>query len=94
MKQLIKLLTAIIFTSVIATSCSLSTNDLAAEVEKDMKENEHFKTNSVKIKSLILTKKSGNEYNGVLETQEPGGTFTYVVEVIYDGNNMTWRIIQ
>jgi hypothetical protein len=72
----------------------LSTNDLAKEVEKSMKESEQFKTKSIAIKSLILTKKLGNEYSGVLETSEPNGAFTYSVEVIYDGNNMTWKIIQ
>jgi hypothetical protein len=41
-----------------------------------------------------LTKKSGNEYNGIFETTEPNGAFTYSVEVIYDGNNMTWKIIE
>jgi archaellum component FlaG (FlaF/FlaG flagellin family) len=94
MKKLIIFLTAIIFTSIIITSCSLSTNDLAKEVEKSMKESEQFKTNSIAIKSLILTKKQGNEYSGILETSEPNGAFTYSVEVIYDGNNMTWKIIQ
>ena len=83
-----------IFASIIITSCSLSTNDLAKEVEKSMKESEQFKTNSITIQSLILTKKSGNEYNGILETTEPNGEFTYSVEVIYDGNNMTWKIIE
>jgi len=94
MKKLIIFLTVIIFTSIIITSCSLSTNDLAKEVEKSMKESEQFKTKSIAIKSLILTKKLGNEYSGVLETSEPNGAFTYSVEVIYDGNNMTWKIIQ
>jgi hypothetical protein len=61
---------------------------------KNMKESEQFKNNSIKIKSLILTKKSGNEYNGVLETSEPNGEFKYTVEVIYDGNNMTWKIVE
>ncbi len=78
--------------SFITTSCSLSTNDLAKEVEKSMKESDQFKTNSITIKSLILTKKPINEYNGVLETTEPNGPFTYTVEVVYDGDNMTWKI--
>jgi hypothetical protein len=94
MKKIIKFFVAIIFASIFFTSCGLSTNDLAKEVEKSMKESEQFKTNSITIKSLILTKKSGNEYNGVLETSEPNGAFTYAVEVIYDGNNMTWKIVQ
>lgn len=91
MKKLTRILTALIFTAVLFTSCSLSTNELAEEVKMSM--NEQFKTQSISIKSLILTKKSGNEYNGVLETSEPNGEFTYSVEVIYDGENMTWKIV-
>ena len=94
MKKIIRFFVAIIFTSVVFTSCGLSTNDLAKEVEKSMKESEQFKTNSIKINSLILTKKSGNEYTGVLKTSEPNGEFTYSVEVVYDGNNMTWKIVE
>ena len=83
-----------LFTSMLFTSCGLSTDELAKEVEKSMSENEQFISNSIKIKSLILTKKSGNEYNGILNTSEPNGEFTYTVEVIYDGNNMTWEILE
>ena len=75
------------------TSCGISTDELSDEVVKSMKATEQFQSNSINIKSLILTKKSGNEYTGILETSEPNGTFTYSVEVIYDGNNMTWKII-
>tara|TARA_B110000483_G_scaffold238873_1_gene316299 strand:- start:802 stop:1080 length:279 start_codon:yes stop_codon:yes gene_type:complete len=91
MKKLTRILTVLIFTAVLFTSCSLSTNELAEEVKMSM--NEQFKTQSISIKSLILTKKSGNEYNGILETSEPNGEFTYSVEVIYDGENMTWKIV-
>jgi hypothetical protein len=94
MKKITTIFTSILFASFLFTSCSLSTNELAKEVEKSMKESEQFKTNSITIKSLILTKKSGNEYNGVLQTSEPNGQFTYTVEVIYDGDNMTWKIIE
>ena len=81
MKKIIGFFVAILFTSIVLTSCSLSTNDLAKEVEKNMKESEQFKANSISVKSLILTKKSGNEYNGVLETSEPNGAYKYAVEV-------------
>jgi hypothetical protein len=94
MKKIIRFFTVLIFASIIFTSCSLSTNDLAKEVEKNMLESEQFKTNSIKIKSLILTKKSGNEYDGILETLEPNGNYTYSVEVIYDGENFTWKIVE
>lgn len=84
----------IIFASIILAlslaACSLSTEDLATEVQKSMEEK--FKGEGIVIKSLILTKKGGNIYSGILETKEPNGEFTYTVEVIYDGNNMQWEI--
>jgi hypothetical protein len=94
MSKKIRLFVSIILVSIFFVSCGLSTDDLAKEVEKSMKETEQFKSGSIKIKNLILTKKSGNEYNGVLDTSEPNGEFTYNVEVIYDGENMTWKIIE
>jgi hypothetical protein len=94
MKKIFAFFTVFLFTSIILFSCGLSTDQLAKEVEKSMKENDQFRSNSINIKSLILSKKSGNEYNGVLKTSEPNGEFTYSVEVIYDGKNFTWRIIE
>jgi hypothetical protein len=94
MKKLMTLFCSMFIVAVLITSCGLSTDELAKEVKKSMIESEQFKNNSIKINSLILTKKSGNEYNGVLETSEPNGNFTYTVEVIYDGNNMTWKIVE
>jgi hypothetical protein len=38
--------------------------------------------------------KEGNEYSGILETIEDGESFKYTVQVIYDGDNMTWEIIE
>jgi hypothetical protein len=58
-----------------------------------MASSEQFKTNNIKINSLILTKKSGNDYNGVLTTSEPNGKFSYTVDVTYDGDNFTWKIV-
>ncbi len=72
------------------TGCSTSTEQLTRDVRASMEEK--FKPKGILIKSLILTKKAGNEYVGVLETQEPNGTFTYKVEVISDGKNMTWQV--
>lgn len=94
MKGKFKFFVAIIFASFILASCRLSTDQLAKEVEKSMNETEQFQKNSIKIKSLILTRKSGNDYTGVLQTSEPNGEFTYTVEVVYDGNNFTWKTIE
>lgn len=71
--------------------CALSTEDLTAEVQKSMQEK--FKSSGVTIKSLVLSKKGGNVYSGVLTTNEPDEV-VYSVEVVYDGENMTWKIVE
>lgn len=70
----------------------MSTEDLAEEVKANMEQN--FKGENIQIESLILTKKGGNEYKGILTTKEPGGNFSYTVEVIYDGDYITWEVIR
>ena len=73
-----------------ATGCSISTEDLTRNVRKNMEEK--YTPKGIQIRSLLLTKKGGNEYTGVLETQEPNGQFTYNVEVVCDGKNFTWQV--
>ena len=63
------------------------------EVKKSMNESEHFKSNSIEVKSLVITKKSNSEYSGSLETIEPNGSFTYNVEIVRYGRNFNWKII-
>jgi hypothetical protein len=89
MKHLKTILVSILLALSLA-ACSLSTEDLVTEVKKSMEEK--FKGKGITIKSLMLTKKGGNIYSGLLETKEPNGEFTYTVEVIYDGNNMQWEV--
>ena len=77
-----------------STSCSLSTNELAKEVEISMQETwENEDVSGIKIESFLLTHKGGNEYSGILETNEEGEKFKHTVQVIYDGENMQWEII-
>jgi hypothetical protein len=97
MKKIIKNLSKGVFILMLffATSCSLSTNELAEEVKISM--NETWKNEGVtgiKIESFHLTHKGGNEYTGLLETNEDGGKFKYTVQVIYDGENMQWEIVE
>ena len=78
-----------------STSCSLSTNDLAKEVQISIQETwKNEGVEGVKIESFLLTHKGGNEYSGILETNEEGEKFKYTVQVIYDGENMQWEIIE
>lgn len=73
------------------TACSLSTEDLAEEVQSSIEE--QIGGQGIQIKSFMLTHRGGNEYRGILETREPYGEFTYSVEVIYDGKTFSWEII-
>ena len=78
-----------------ATSCSLSTNELAEEVKISMQETwQKEGVSGIKIESFLLTHKGGNEYSGILETNEEGEKFNYTVNVIYDGENMKWEIVE
>lgn len=89
MKRL-RTLSAAILIAIASTACSISTEELTKQVRASMETK--FTPQGITIKSLVLTKKAGNEYAGVLETQEPNGAFTYTVEVISDGKNMTWQV--
>jgi len=78
-----------------ATSCSLSTNELAEEVKINMQEAWKKEGESgIKIESFLLTYKGGNEYSGILETNEEGEKSKYSVNVVYDGKNFTWKIVE
>lgn len=78
----------------VISSCSLSTDELAEEVKMSMEETwEKEGITGMKIESFMLTHKGGNEYSGILETIEDGESFKYTVQVIYDGDNMTWEIV-
>jgi hypothetical protein len=79
----------------VISSCSLSTDELAEEVKMSMEETwEKEGITGMKIESFMLTHKGGNEYSGILETIEDGESFKYTVQVIYDGDNMNWEIIE
>jgi len=89
----------IIFLAVFTlTACNsrLSTEELTRETVQAMEEHEGFLMANIRIDSLILTRDSAesNMYTGILQTIEPNGSFTYSVRVTYDGENMTWQIIE
>ena len=73
-------------------SCRASTDQLAEEVKAHMIE--HFRGEGITIKSLILVHEGGNKYDGVLETSEEGGDFSYDVDVVFDGTNFSWEIVE
>ena len=97
MKVVVKFLSKSVFILMLlfVTSCSLSTNELAEEVKTSMQETwKKEGVTGIKIESFLLTHKGGNEYSGILETNEEGEKFKYTVEVIYDCENMQWEIIE
>jgi len=74
------------------SACSPSTEDIAREVRANIEE--YFSEDSgVEVREFNLVHKGGNEYRGILKTKEPAGEFTYSVEVIYDGNMFSWKVI-
>lgn len=85
----------IIFISLfLFTSCKLSTNELAQEVRYSIEETwEKENITGIAITAFTLTHKKENEYAGLLETIEDGERYIYSVEVIYDGENMQWAIL-
>lgn len=87
----IKPFTATLLLTVFLTACSPSTDELTEQVKHSMEEK--FKSSGISIGNLILTKKGGAEYTGILQTKEPNGSFTYNVEVVYDGKSFTWKVI-
>ncbi len=84
----------LIFAAVLFTACSLSTEQLADEVKKDMSNSAEFKEREITVKEFTLVHKAGNEYNGLLKTKEPNGEFTYTVDVVYDGESFTWKVLE
>ena len=85
----------VVFMLLFVMSCSLSTNELAEEVKKSMQETwKKEGVSGIKIESFLLTHKGGNEYSGILETNEKGEKFKYSVNVVYDGENMKWEIVE
>lgn len=78
--------------AVFLTACTPSTDELAAEVRSDIES--RLDGQGITITSFLLSHRGGNEYAGILETQEPLGQFTYAVDVVYDGRSFTWEIRQ
>jgi hypothetical protein len=93
LKKIKNYLGIFVISTLILIACKQSTNNLTEEVKKSMLESRLFKENSITIKSLILSRKTENEYDGVLETIEPNGEFIYKVAVVYDGRSFTWEVL-
>jgi IS5 family transposase len=75
---------------VLLSACSISTDDLAKEVQASIQQK--FSGKGIQVKKLTLVHKGGNNYTGILVTNEYG-VFEgrYSVDVVYDGNNYSWQ---
>lgn len=83
---------AVFLLAVTLQACSVSTEDLEKEVRASIEE--RLAGEEVTIKDFTLLKKEGNQYQGMLETKEEYGEFTYTVDVLYDGETFTWEIVR
>lgn len=85
----------ILFIAFLFSACSMSTDQLATEVQQNIKESweEANIFDEFKIKDLLLANKSGNEYSGILEFDAEGESFKVDIEVIYDGDTFKWNIV-
>lgn len=85
-----KTIKTLLFVAIIAmtlSSCGNSTEEVTKKTKTLLEEK--FKGKGITIKSLILAKKSGNEYTGVLETTETYGAYKYSIDVVDDGESIT-----
>ena len=88
-----KYLIGIILVSLFLTACGdLSTDELSVKVQDQMQEKFDASGIYIKVNKLTLVEKSNNEYSGILETTEDNGIHSYQVDVLYDGENLTWNI--
>ena len=72
-----------------------STEELQTQVKQSMEE-EYAKdpqTKHIKVKSLLLTHKGGNEYTGVAQLEGGGEKANLTVNVTYDGNSFMWKAV-
>lgn len=75
----------------VLAACTVSTEDLAAEVQYHIEE--ELQNSGIIVKSFTLTHVGGNVYKGILVTKEPFGEFKYRVDVAYDGEMFIWEIV-
>lgn len=87
MKTIKQLLLSVILITFMA-SCGQSTDEIRDKVKADMEQK--FKGKGIIIKSFKVTKKTGNEYKGVMETSELYGNYSYEVDIVCDGDKIAW----
>jgi len=75
------------------TSCKLSNDQLAREIEQNMLETWRKEGLDWRIaKKLLLTHKSNNQYSGIMTLAVDGEATQVIVDVVYDGDSFQWQI--
>jgi hypothetical protein len=72
-------------------SCSLSTAELAEEVQNGIIA-QNFDSSCKVTKDLVLVHKEGNNYAGLMTVSCNGETGQLSVDVVYDGENVQWTV--
>ena len=95
MKKIVfSIITALLFLSCDGGS---SKDQLISDVRNDINVELQKQASSegvnLSIGSFDLVHRGGKEYSGILKTTEDGEDYTYVVDVIYDGDSFMWEIV-
>jgi hypothetical protein len=71
-------------------SCSPDIEEVAEEVRADIKK----ELGADHVGEVSLVHKSGNEYTSVVDVTVDGVTYTYSLEVIFDGDSYKWELYE
>ncbi len=88
----------LLFAAMLFNACSVSvtpsTEQLAEEAKKSMSESPEFKDKGITVKEFTLEHKEGKNYEGKLITTETDGDYGYKVDVVYEDDKLSWKIVE
>lgn len=87
-----KTLTILVLLLICSCNSGGTIEQLRINIQKSIAEKIVSEGGGVEIVSFTLSHVNGNDYLGVLETMENGTAYSYLVNVIYDGNSFVWEI--
>ena len=80
----------------LAVACKPSTKDveqkIRSSIEETLKDKSEEKGIDIKVVDFTLTPTEGDNYTGVLKTNESGKDFTYDVDVTAKDDELKWHI--
>lgn len=93
MKKIIKTITLSLAICLLGSCFGPSTQELANEVEKAIQQWLIENETELTVSSFTLMHVEGNKYSGIVTiADEEGDSDDFKVEVIYDGENLSWEI--